>query len=70
MYISKVHIEYFRCFSSCTVNLNPKLTVLVGENNIGKTNFLAALSLVFSTDISNSSRQLQIEDIWDGWRRV
>ena len=70
MYISKVHIENFRCFASCTVNLNPKLTVLVGENNIGKTNFLAALSLVFSTDISNSSRQLQTEDIWDGWRSL
>lgn len=52
------------------MNLNTKLTVLVGENNIGKTNFLAALSLIFSTDISNSSRQLQAEDIWDGWRSL
>jgi putative ATP-dependent endonuclease of OLD family len=68
MYISKVHIENYRCFSSCTVNLNPKLTVLVGENNIGKTNFLAALALIFSSD--NSSRQLQAEDIWDGWRSL
>ena len=34
---------------------------------LGKTNFLAALSLIFSPDASNASRQLQAEDIWDGW---
>ena len=44
--------------------------MIVGENNIGKSNFLAALALIFSPDTSNSSRQLQIEDIWNGWKQL
>jgi putative ATP-dependent endonuclease of OLD family len=68
MYISQVHIENFRCFRECTIEFNPNLTVIVGANNIGKTNLLAALSLIFSPDASNSSRQLSEDDIWMGWK--
>lgn len=70
MYISAVYIKNFRCFSECRIELNPKLTVLVGENNIGKSNFLTALALIFSPDASNASRQLQAEDIWHGWQKL
>jgi putative ATP-dependent endonuclease of the OLD family len=68
MYISEVYIENFRCFRKCRVELDPKLTILVGENNIGKTNLLSALALIFSPDASNTSRQLIADDIWANWR--
>ena len=68
MYVSEVLIENFRCFRKCRVELRPKLTILVGENNIGKTNFLSALALIFSPDASNYSRQLSPDDIWVNWR--
>lgn len=68
MHVSEVYIENFRCFHKFHVRLRPRLTVLVGENNIGKTNLLAALGLVFSSDATFRSRQLTEEDIWAGWR--
>ena len=70
MHISEIYIENFRCFSSCRIELNSKLTMIVGENNIGKSNLLAALAIIFSPDASNSSRQLQVEDIWNGWKQL
>lgn len=69
MYISEVYIENFRCFRRFRVELQPNLTVLVGENNMGKTNLLVALGLIFSPDASNFSRQLSADDIWANWRQ-
>lgn len=70
MYISEVHIQNYRCISDCKIELNPKLSIVVGENNIGKSNLLSALSLIFSPDASNNSRRLQSDDIWNGWRQL
>ena len=45
------------------MNLRP-FTLVLGENNIGKTNLLAAISLLFSQEISVIPRQsLEIDDI-------
>lgn len=66
MYISQVHIKNFRNFADCQIPLNKGLSVIIGENNIGKSNFLAALSLLFSVDASPRSRQLAAEDFWLG----
>jgi len=62
MYISKVHIKNFRNFADCGIPLSEGLSVLIGENNVGKSNFLAALGLIFSPDASQRTRQLTIED--------
>ncbi|MBI2298005.1 MAG: AAA family ATPase [Armatimonadetes bacterium] len=43
--ITKVHIENFRSLRDVTVELGP-LTVLVGKNGSGKSNFLDALTLL------------------------
>ncbi len=43
MYITKVEITNFRSLENVTANLQPGLNVLVGRNNAGKTNFLAAI---------------------------
>jgi putative ATP-dependent endonuclease of OLD family len=62
VYLSNVRIRGFRSFEDCAVTLSEGLTVLVGENNIGKSNFLAALELVFSPDASDRKRRLRRED--------
>ncbi len=54
MYISKIAIENYRSFSDITVNLRPGLNVLIGENNIGKTNLIRALRILFDQDSSDS----------------
>lgn len=43
MYLAQIEITNFRSFKSLTVNLQPGLNVLVGRNNIGKTNLLDAI---------------------------
>mgnify|MGYP000994642212 CR=1 FL=1 len=65
MYVSNLRIKNFRNFGDppFTMDLQP-FTLIIGENNIGKTNLLAALSLLFSQEISiNSRRNLEIDDI-------
>jgi len=65
MYVSNLRIRNFRNFSDppFTMDLCP-FTLIIGENNIGKTNLLAALSILFSQEISNIQRRnLEIDDI-------
>lgn len=68
MYISKVKISNFRNFRETEVELGEKM-VIVGENKIGKSNFIHALRLVLDPSLSESSRVLQISDFWDGLTR-
>ena len=51
MYISSINIQNFRCFDDRrhTINFNPGLTVLVGENDSGKTAVLDAIKIVLGT---------------------
>jgi putative ATP-dependent endonuclease of OLD family len=53
MYISKIAIENYRSFSDITVSLRPGLNVLIGENNIGKTNLIRALRILFDQESSD-----------------
>lgn len=39
--------QNYRCFKDTTVEFQPGLNVIIGENNAGKTTLLKALSLVF-----------------------
>ena len=43
--------------------------VIVGENKVGKSNFMHALRLVLDPTLSESSRLLQLSDFWDGLTR-
>ncbi|GLQ82651.1 hypothetical protein GCM10007881_61740 [Mesorhizobium huakuii] len=53
MYIAEIRIENFRLFGSAdrafNLSLNPGLTALVGENDVGKTAIIDALRLVLGT---------------------
>lgn len=62
MYISKLKIFNYRNFSDFEINLKA-LTLIIGENNIGKSNLLSSLGLIFSQDISiYKKRNLDISD--------
>ncbi|MCR6473852.1 ATP-dependent nuclease [Bacillus safensis] len=66
MYISNVHIENFRCFNDFKISLNKGLSIIIGENNVGKSNFLESLNLVFNRNYSLAKKTLQQEDFWSG----
>jgi len=66
MFISHVCISNFRNFSEFNVSLNEGLSIILGENNCGKSNFLEALNLIFNTNYSLRKRILEQEDFWNG----
>ena len=55
--IQKIQIKHFRCFTKASAPLCP-LTVLIGENDSGKSSFLAAL------DYLAHPRQWDLTDHW------
>ena len=63
-YISRVQIKNFRNFLDVDVILDHK-QVVIGENNVGKTNFLRAIQLVLDKDFSDNDRQLSVDDFHD-----
>ncbi|MCY8104006.1 MULTISPECIES: ATP-dependent nuclease [Bacillus] len=66
MYISQVHIENYRSFNDFKISLNEGLSIIIGENNVGKSNFLESLNLVFNRNYSLAKKTLQQEDFWSG----
>ncbi|MEM9865608.1 MAG: AAA family ATPase [Myxococcota bacterium] len=43
MYISSVHVQNFRNLKDCQLSLQPGLNVVVGRNNVGKSNLVDAI---------------------------
>ncbi len=64
MYLSHVRISNFRNFKDLNVSLT-RNAVIVGENRVGKSNFLFALRLVLDSSLSDAGRQLKLTDICD-----
>jgi predicted ATP-dependent endonuclease of OLD family len=63
MFISKIVIENYRNFRKFECELK-QFTLVIGENNIGKTNLINAISMIISPEFSSVRyRQLSIEDI-------
>lgn len=52
MYITKVIIKNYRCLRDCTVLLNDKLNVIVGNNERGKSTLLEAIHLTLSGQLN------------------
>jgi len=62
MFVSKLEIENYRNFKEFSIDLKP-LTQIIGENNIGKSNLLDSLGLIFSQEVSFFKRRtLEISD--------
>ena len=64
LFISRVVIKHFRNFKNVDVCLGHK-QIIIGENNVGKTNFLRALQLVLDPTLSDEDRMLQEADFND-----
>ena len=65
LYISRVKIKNFRNFKDVDVSLEHK-AVVIGENNVGKTNFLRALQLILDPSLSDEDRYLEETDFYSG----
>src|SRR5439155_3367274 len=63
--IHRVTIKNFRNLADLDVPLQTG-TVIVGENRVGKTNFIHAVRLVLDPTLPNSERYLRRQDFWDG----
>lgn len=62
MYVSKLSIENYRSFETFDIKLK-QFTQIIGENNIGKSNMLDSLGLIFSQEISFfKKRMLEVSD--------
>lgn len=62
MYISELVIKNYRSFRDFTIELKP-LTLIIGENNVGKSNLLDSIGLIFGQDISFfKKRFLEVAD--------
>lgn len=62
MYVSRLEIENYRNFKNIAVDLKP-LTLIIGENNVGKSNLLDSLGLIFSQEVSFfKKRMLEVSD--------
>ena len=63
MYIRKVEIENYRAFKNFEIKFSP-LSVIIGENEAGKTNLFDALALPLNNnDISFNKKRLSVSDI-------
>lgn len=65
MRISRIKISNFANFKNLEIETSENI-VIVGENKVGKSNFLAALQLVLDPGLSELDRQLGFEHFWDG----
>jgi putative ATP-dependent endonuclease of OLD family len=63
MYISSLRIQNFRGFQDTTCEFRPGVTVIIGENNSGKSSLMRALRLVFE---SGGARSLGRYDFYQG----
>ena len=68
MHLSRIRIQNFRNFSELDVQLAGNV-VVVGENRVGKSNFVYALRFIFDPTLPDSARQLRMADFWDGLDR-
>lgn len=57
MYISKLVIKNYRTYRDFTIKLKP-LTLIIGENNIGKSNLLDSIGLLFGQEVSYFKRRM------------
>lgn len=49
MKINSISITNFRCFEEMNIKLNPKMNVIIGNNGVGKTTILDALSIAIGS---------------------
>jgi putative ATP-dependent endonuclease of OLD family len=63
--ISRIVITNFANFSNIDIKTGDSI-VVVGENKVGKSNFIRALQLILDPGLSERDRQLGLEHFWEG----
>ena len=61
MHLSQINIKGFRNFEDATINFSDK-TLIIGSNDIGKSNLLYALRLLFDRSLSERDLELSLSD--------
>lgn len=64
--LKRVQIKNFRNFADLDVRLGAN-AVIIGQNRVGKSNFIFALRLLLDPSLPDSARKLKLSDIWDGY---
>jgi putative ATP-dependent endonuclease of OLD family len=62
MYLKAIHVENFRNLRDFQLNLQPGLNVLVGRNNMGKSNLLSAIRLALGPSSARNEALWLTED--------
>lgn len=60
VFIKKVHIRNYRCLKDCTIELNPELNIIVGDNACGKSTLLEAIHLALSGYLNGRPIQAEL----------
>ena len=63
MNLDKIYIKGFRNFKEATVNLN-KHTLIIGANDVGKTNLIYAMRILLDRSFSDYDYELQESDFY------
>ena len=66
MYLSTLRLVNFRSCYDTTISLRPTLTLLVGENNSGKSNVIEALRLATAPLSLRRTRYFEADDLSHG----
>lgn len=66
MHVSRVVIKNFRSLENVDVQLSKGPTVVIGENNVGKSNFIHALRICLDVGLPSSYRMLVKDDVFSG----
>lgn len=53
--ITKIKFQNFKTFKNTEIKLNPDRNILIGQNGVGKSTIIQAISLVISGSISQVS---------------
>jgi putative ATP-dependent endonuclease of OLD family len=64
VYLEQIDIQDFRSIAQASVRLNRDLTVLVGENSSGKSNFIEAIRILTDPLDGHRTRYLGREDLF------
>jgi putative ATP-dependent endonuclease of the OLD family len=64
MYLSNVQLVNFRNFKDFSIDFQSDLTVLLGENNIGKTNLIDAIRIVLNSSSEGRDIWARLSDIY------
>jgi predicted ATP-binding protein involved in virulence len=63
MLLKSLTVQNFRCFSDCSVDFHPELTVLVSRNGQGKTTLLDATAIALAPFVKTISQQQDMQGL-------